>query len=98
MNEFTNRINLQREVLQVINRKKFDYELTGLSEGAINRWLSDNRFNNDSEPIKIIFEIASKLFFLANKSQEQITDSYKNLSIEVSELVDNLKMKIDNIN
>tara|TARA_R110002012_G_scaffold56973_1_gene146536 strand:+ start:27867 stop:28163 length:297 start_codon:yes stop_codon:yes gene_type:complete len=97
MNEFNNRIELQREVLKIINGKKFHYELTGLSDGAINRWLTDNKLNSTSEPIKIIYEIASKLFFLANKSQEQITDSYKKLSLEVTGLIDNLKIKIDNI-
>ncbi|QCX38658.1 hypothetical protein FF125_09515 [Aureibaculum algae] len=98
MHEFNNRIELQREVLQIINQKKFDFELTGLSDGAIKRWLSDNKFNNDSESIKIIFKIASKLFFLANKSQEQITNAYRKLSIEVTELIDALRIKINNLN
>lgn len=94
MNEFNNRIELQREVIKIINSKGLDYQITGLSDNGIKRWLSDNRIDKNSELIKLIFEIASKLFFLANKSQEQITDSYKKLSLDVSDLVKKLRLKI----
>lgn len=94
MNEFNNRIELQREVIKIINQKKLNSQITGLSDSAIKRWLSDNRLDKNSELIKLLYEISSKLFFLANKSQEQITDSYKKLSIEVSDLVNKLRMKI----
>ena len=94
MNEFNNRIELQREVIKIINQKKLDSQITGLSDSAIKRWVSDNKLDKDSEQIKLLYEISSKLFFLANKSQEQITDSYKKLSIEVSDLVNRLRMKI----
>ena len=94
MNEFNNRIELQREVIKIINQKGLDIQITGLSDSAIKRWLSDNKLDKNSELIILLYEISSKLFFLANKSQEQITDSYKNLSVEVSDLVNKLRIKI----
>ncbi|WP_405400898.1 hypothetical protein [Maribacter sp. Asnod2-G09] len=94
MSEFNNRIELQREVIKIINQKGLDIQITGLSDSAIKRWLSDNKLDKNSELIKLLYEISSKLFFLANKSQEQITDSYKKLSVEVSDLVNKLRMKI----
>ncbi|KPB95416.1 Uncharacterized protein AC502_2515 [Pseudomonas syringae pv. maculicola] len=35
----------------------------------------------------MVTQAAEKLFFLANKSQEQITGEYRALSIEVADLV-----------
>lgn len=42
-----------------------------------------------------IKEISGQLFFLANKSQEQITESYRKLSNIVSHLVDELKEEVE---
>ena len=94
MTEFNNRIELQREVIKIVNSAKFEYEITGLSKNAIERWLMDNRLDSESDLTKLLFTISSKLFFLANKSQEQITNSYKKISAEISNLVQNLRDKI----
>ncbi|EAR12955.1 hypothetical protein PI23P_10015 [Polaribacter irgensii 23-P] len=94
MNEFSNRIDLQREVIKIVNSAKFEYEITGLSKNAIERWLMDNRLDTESDLTKLLFIISSKLFFLANKSQEQITSGYKKMSSEVSNLVENLRDEI----
>ena len=93
MNEFNNRIELQREVIKIVNKIGFENHITGLSDDAIKRWLSDNRLAKNSDLTILIYEIASKLFFLANKSQEQITDSYKKLSSDVSGLVEKLRLE-----
>lgn len=95
MTEFNNRIELQREVIKIVNSAKFEFEITGLSKNAIDRWLMDNRLDSESDLTKLLFTISSKLFFLANKSQEQITDSYKKISSEISILVKSLKNKIN---
>ncbi|WP_417859241.1 hypothetical protein [Xanthomarina gelatinilytica] len=95
MSEFNNRIELQREVIKIVNSAKFEYEITGLSKNAIERWLMDNRLDSESDLTKLLYTISSKLFFLANKSQEQITDGYKKISSEISILVQNLKNKIN---
>jgi hypothetical protein len=87
MDEFNNRMDAQRNILEVVNRRTgFLEELCGLSKKAIERWIASNQLNPKSETCNILFQIAKKLFFLANKSQEQITEEYKALSAEISAL------------
>nr|MBP9604703.1 hypothetical protein [Chromatiaceae bacterium] len=83
MSEFNNRIATQRNILLKVNGVKWAEELFGLSSGAIIRWARINNLGEKSELVILIDEAAEKLFFLSNKSQEQITEEYKHLSIEV---------------
>ena len=87
MDEFNNRMNVQRDVLNIVNlRNDYREELCGLSKKAIERWIMANGLNPEDRFCKIIFKISDKLFFLANKSQEQISDEYKLISSEISQL------------
>lgn len=84
MNEFSDRIETQRKVLRAVNALECNKEsLFGLSEKAIIRWANTNNFDTSSELVSLVKNISSKLFFLANKSQEQVTEDYKSLSLEV---------------
>lgn len=95
MNEFLNRITAQRQVINIVNQeKKLSFPLVGLSLKSIERWKKENSISDNAEISKVINLIASKLFFLANKSQEQITGEYKLLSKNVSELINHLKSNI----
>ena len=50
MNEFNSRIAAQRNVLQLVNRKNWGKEeLFGLSRQAIDRWVSVNRIDPESQ-------------------------------------------------
>ena len=70
MNEFNSRIAAQRNVLQLVNRKNWGKEeLFGLSRQAIDRWVSVNRIDPESQLVKLIENVSAKLFFLANRSQ-----------------------------
>lgn len=86
MTEFNNRIAAQRDILRIVNSARWREELYGISSGALNRWMLVNSIEADSKLAALLFEAASKLFFLANKSQEQVTDEYKLRSNEVSNL------------
>ncbi|ELX10971.1 hypothetical protein Jab_2c30730 [Janthinobacterium sp. HH01] len=90
MNEFNNRIDAQRQILTLVNSKRRVEELYGLSSAAIERWLQANSINSSGRLALAIYESADKLFFLANKSQEQITDEYRMLSREVAELAERI--------
>jgi hypothetical protein len=73
--EFNNRIAAQRAILRVVNQARRDKEqLFGLSSKAIDRWISVNKIDQGSRVAKLLKEISGNLFFLANKSQEQISD------------------------
>lgn len=96
MSEFSNRIDAQRQVLQLVNRIKWEQEeLFGLSSKAIDRWVSVNLINSQSLLVKLIKESAAKLFFLANKSQEQVTDEYKSMSNEIAVIAQAIELEIN---
>ncbi|TPH26341.1 hypothetical protein [Haemophilus haemolyticus] len=93
---FRNRIDTQRDVLEIINKYSWKEELFGLSEQAINRWKNSN--NISSEIITIVIEISKNLFFLGVRSQEQITDEYSKLSSNITQNIDRLnKLLADNL-
>ncbi|WP_335955365.1 hypothetical protein [Acinetobacter guillouiae] len=94
MSEFQNRISAQRNILHIVNNIAWQEELFGLSNGAINRWANNNQLNQDSQIVKLIKEAADQLFFLSNKSQEQITEEYKNLSIRVSVIANKIEQEV----
>lgn len=87
MEEFNNRMDEQRNVLEIVNRQVGNKEeLCGLSKKAIERWITANRLNPEGEICKILFKISEKLSFLATKSQEQISEEYRLISSEISKL------------
>ena len=93
---FRNRIDTQRDILEIINKYSWKEELFGLSEQAINRWKNSN--NISSEIITIVIEISKNLFFLGVRSQEQITDEYSKLSSNITQNIDRLnKLLADNL-
>lgn len=86
MTELNNRIDAQRVILNHVNSVFWNEELYGLSRSAIDRWISVNGIDPKADLPCAICESADKLFFLANKSQEQVTDEYLLLSVEILEL------------
>ena len=87
--EFNSRVDLQREVIKILNQKDFKNKLTGLSKPAIDTWIVNNNISNDLLK-KSLFTISEKLFFIANKSQDQITEEYKDLQISIKNNINDL--------
>lgn len=87
MSEFLNRIDTQRIVIKLVNKCDLLFPLVGLSFNSLERWRVENKINKESEIYKSLFLISSKLFFLSNKSQEQITNEYKMKSEEVFQII-----------
>lgn len=95
MNEFNNRIAAQRQILQLVNRKKWEKEeLFRLSSKAIDRWLYVNHIEPESRLVQLVRTASAKLFFLANKSQEQISEEYKMLSEEIADIARAIEIEI----
>ena len=87
MHEFNNRIQAQRSVLQIVNSKAWKREeLCGISGKAIERWAMANTIEPRSRLVVLLRSVADELFFVANKSQEQITDEYRARSRRVESL------------
>lgn len=91
MTEFNNRIAAQRDILEVVNSQLWREELFGLSNGAIERWVSKNNLEKTSRLVELVRLAATKLFFLSNKSQEQITEEYRALSADVQSLLQGIR-------
>jgi hypothetical protein len=96
MHEFNSRISAQRQILQLVNLKDWDKEaLFGLSSKAIDRWTAVNRIEPGGQLVTLIRAVSAKLFFLANKSQEQVSERYKLLSSEIADLAKDIASEIN---
>jgi hypothetical protein len=95
MSEFSNRVETQRDSLKVINCLGLYREpLFSLTGKAIDRWVTNNQIDGKENFVILIKEVSEKLFFLANKSQEQVTEDYQNLSKDVSILIGKIKTEM----
>ena len=93
--EFNNRITAQRAVVQIVNRKGWPVEaLFGLSSKAIDRWAATNRINSHSAILAIVRDISANLFFMANKSQDQISEQYQLARSTLMSLCDTLQVEL----
>jgi hypothetical protein len=94
MNEFNNRIAAQRQMLQLVNRRPWGKEeLFGLSSSAIERWMAVNRIDPEANLVKLIKTASEKLFLLANKSQEQVSEEYKMVSSEIASIAKRIELE-----
>ena len=98
MSEFNNRVSAQRTLLQIVNARRWRNEdLFGLSSKAIERWVSVNRIDPDCALVNLIYSASEKLYFLANKSQEQISDEYKMMSKGFADVLVAVKAEMTNV-
>lgn len=96
MSEFLNRITVQRKVIKLINNSASKFQLSGLSSNAIAQWKMENNIDDNNPIYKLLLSISSKLFFLSNKSQEQVTEEYRSLSLEVNDYFIKLEESLKN--
>ncbi|MYG42633.1 MAG: hypothetical protein F4203_05765 [Rhodobacteraceae bacterium] len=92
MSEFSNRIDSQRKILKTVNKIQWQGEpLLSLSQRAINRFTKANQLAGNSDIVRLLTQVSGKLFFLANKSQEQVTEEYQALVSEVMVIHNNIR-------
>lgn len=78
MDEFVSRMDTQRHVLNLINRKAaYAEKLFGLSSSAIERWTVANRIEPTSDIVRLLRRVSSELFFMATRSQEPVSEEYE---------------------
>lgn len=94
MTEFNNRIAAQRAILLAVNCARWREELYGMSSGALDRWVQANSLDRNSRLVCLLLDAAGKLFFLANKSQEQVTAEYQLRSDEVLGLTEEIRLEL----
>lgn len=94
MNEFQNRVNLQRQIIALVNKSlKFKEPLASLSYGCITRWKQNNS-QVSHLTYELLLDLSNKVLFLATKSQEQITEEY---AFKSKEAVNKLKILEEHI-
>jgi hypothetical protein len=71
--------------------------LFGLSSKAIDRWIAANRVDPESRLVELIKAASGKLFFLANKSQEQVTEEYQSISRDISAIHIRIQQEVDQL-
>lgn len=95
MDQFNNRMDAQRRVLRVVNTaQRWQEELCGLSAKAIERWIRVNQIPADGRASGLVVAISELLFFLATKSQDQLSKEYTTLFADVESLTDNLEKEL----
>jgi hypothetical protein len=92
--EFNNRIAAQRAILRVVNSNKWTEPLFGLSGKAIDRWVLANMLDASSPLVRQVRRASEQLFFLANRSQEQITDEYRIVQTELIAISDSIRAEL----
>ncbi|WDF65469.1 hypothetical protein [Flavobacterium sp. KACC 22763] len=92
--EFNSRVDLQRQVLKIVNSKSFKMQLSGLSKPALENWIMINSISNN-ELKNILFKISELLFFIANRSQDQITEEYKKIQLKAGNEIGKLKVLLN---
>ena len=93
--EFNNRISAQRAILRIVNQTPLGpEELYGLSSKAIDRWMSVNHLDASMRIVSLMRAASTKLFFLANMSQQQVTDEYSLAEAEISAIAGQIKQEL----
>ena len=78
MDEFVDRMDTQRHVLNVVNgRFAFTEKLFGLSSSVIERWTLTNGLSPSEEVVVLLRQISTDLFFMATRSQEPVSAEYQ---------------------
>lgn len=96
--EFSDRIAAQRTVLRTVNTTRWKAEpLMGLSRKAIDRWIAVNKIDPSSRIANLVMHISSKLFFLANKSQDQVSSDYQMARSEIMAARQNIRLELQSV-
>jgi hypothetical protein len=95
MNSFNDRMSAQRAILRLVNSHHWPREeLHGLSSKTIDRWVLANGLDVRSRIVAAVVTASDKLFFLANKSQEHVTDQYRAVSKELALLAGQIEEEV----
>lgn len=95
MSDFNNRIDAQRQILGVVNAVCWPSEpLYGLSGKALARWASRNSLDGDGPLLALLRTAAADLFFLANRSQEQVTEQYQERSRSLHKIISQIAVQV----
>jgi hypothetical protein len=77
MNEFSNRVDAQRQILRAVNNRPWKNEqLFALNQKAIQRWIVANQVDPSSKLVQLLNEASAQIFVMANHSDDPIAGAY----------------------
>ena len=92
MDEFVDRMDVQRRVLHLINSSRcWPQRLHGLSRSALNRWAAANGLASSASVVLLLTKISNELFFMATHSQEPLEEEHEAHSTRAKELLRTLE-------
>jgi hypothetical protein len=92
MNEFNSRIAAQRTLLKIVNEPLWTEEpLYALSESCIGRWSIVNRLDPTSKFVRLLYEASTRIFEMANHSDDPICGEYRLSSSELVKIGEDLR-------
>jgi hypothetical protein len=98
LSEFNDRLNAQRLFLSAVNSVGWPVEpLYSLAIGAIERWVSVNELSMADELVQLVKLAGRALSFLANHSQQQITEDYEHRQKTFAELTHRADLAVKKI-
>ena len=87
--DFIDRMQAQREMLKCVNSRDWPVaQLSALSDSAIKRWVLANDLRPDSALVSVVVKAGEALGFLANESQQQVSDEYRRQSLDFRSLIE----------
>ena len=97
MSEFSSRVEAQRRLLKIVNDYSWSGEpLIALNEGAIDRWAITNKLDSSSRFLSLLRDASSRIFVMANNSDDPICGAYRISSIELLEIGNKLSVALAN--
>ena len=98
MGEFSNRVEAQRQILKVINGRRWSGEqLFAVSTKAIQRWALSNGIENSAPLVKFLNSASAQIFVMANHSDDPIAGSYVLSKQRVVAISEQLKAELANL-
>jgi len=86
MDEFNSRVGAQRAILRSVNARAWIEPLFGLSRKSIERWIAVNSLSKQSVIVEHVNAAANELFFLANHSEDQVSDAYQTSAEKIADI------------
>jgi hypothetical protein len=77
MEEFSSRVEAQRQLVQAVNTRNWSREqLFALTEKAIQRWSTANMIDPTTPLVQLLRAASLQVFIMANHSDDPIAGSY----------------------
>ncbi len=98
MEEFSSRVEAQRQLVQAVNTHPWEQEqLFALTAKAIQRWSTVNHIDPAGRLVQLLHVASLQVFIMANHSDDPIAGAYLLSRKRVQTIEDELRAELKNI-